>query len=134
MPLEWTASLATGFDDIDGQHKELIEKASAFAHAVAKNQDLADLDQLLDFLDAYAAEHFAYEEGILTARNYPNLAAHMAQHAYFKRNLTEIRRAYQRDGCSEEIVARVYSHVTGWLVAHIKKTDGEWAAYLKNLK
>ena len=131
MPLEWTPALATGNDTIDSQHKELFARVNAFAKTIAKGGQRSDTESIIAFMDDYAKFHFSEEEKLLAAHFYPDLAVHKAQHAYFIRNLGNIERLYAAQGTSAELGDLLYRHVTSWLLAHVQKADGVWAAWLR---
>ncbi|MDD4004494.1 MAG: hemerythrin family protein [Elusimicrobiaceae bacterium] len=131
MPLEWTPALATGNDAIDAQHKELFDRANAFAKTIAGGGEQPDAESIIAFMDDYARLHFADEEKLLEAHAYPEMAVHKAQHAYFMRNLANIERTYAAQGASEELTELLYRHITSWLLAHIQKSDGAWAVWLR---
>lgn len=134
MPLQWTPAIATGNETIDNQHKELFDRVNAFAHAITQEAEAEQLEPTLKFLEEYIAFHFSAEEKLLADNGYPDLAVHKSQHAYYVRNLQNIKLEYARKGPSPEITDLVYKHVTTWLLAHIEKADGAWAAWLRKNK
>jgi hemerythrin len=57
--IEWRASLAIGVEEIDGQHKELLQRFNSLLAACEGGKGIKELTGLLKFLDDYIIEHFA---------------------------------------------------------------------------
>jgi len=86
--LEWKEEYATGIDDVDDEHKDLIDVINRL-HELLLAEDAkltvpAFFARLIDGVSA----HFALEERIMGESGYPDLEAHRADH---ERLLDEIR-------------------------------------------
>jgi len=77
-------SLSIAFDDIDGQHRSLIDIINRAA--AAPTQLLAHLVEL----DASLASHFAHEEEVMREQGYPHLAEHKTHHAHILQRVQQI--------------------------------------------
>jgi hemerythrin len=128
--LKWDDSLATGFDEVDLQHKKLIliiddvyhsmqEPAEEYAILMAK-----DLKRLTD----YTQYHFTEEESFMKKHSFPGYEAHRKEHEAFiaevARQIQTLSRAEPEDGF------RFYRFLGTWLLNHIAKSDHAWAAYI----
>ena len=60
----WNRNFETGIDDIDQQHKVLVNILNRLAWHFASDTSELTPDQILDELLTYAAFHFEYEEAI----------------------------------------------------------------------
>ena len=131
MPLEWSKSIETGFPAVDEQHQELFKRINAFVALMMEGKDARKISELIDFLESYAQLHFSFEENLLEQNKYPQLAAHKAQHDFYKRTISTIKSEYQAHGYTKELSASIHKNLTSWLVNHIQKMDLAWAEHLK---
>jgi hemerythrin-like metal-binding protein len=67
----WSPAFAIGVPEIDAQHEALFERAALFAAAVQARRPPDRLEELFDFLAAYALEHFDLEERTMAKLGYP---------------------------------------------------------------
>ena len=59
MNLEWESHLSVGVDEIDEQHKLLIDKFNEFMLAYQEERGSDEMYRLFLFLDEYVISHFA---------------------------------------------------------------------------
>jgi hemerythrin len=129
MTLELDPLLLTGIDDIDAQHRELFERIRSLLDAQRHRRGREEVVRLLEFLGAYAVEHFAGEEREMEATGYPRLEGHRAEHRQFVKELEILRHELKSEGPTSLFAIRVGNRVTEWLREHIYRTDrllGEW--------
>ena len=70
MTIEWNSEkMATGFPEIDAQHKEWIRRVNEFDDAVVNRKGLEAIQNTLDFLAQYSETHFSGEEVLMTQHN-----------------------------------------------------------------
>lgn len=82
---------------------------------------------ILSSLPAFARNHFASEESMMKASNYPRLAAHRAEHEVFTRKLDELI-ALLNDG-DNSLSILLLPFMREWLSNHVQKDDlayGPW--------
>jgi hemerythrin len=133
VPLEWTAALALGIEEIDAQHRELFLHVSRVRDA-AFSGDAAEIERTLAFLGRYVAFHFAAEERYMAAQRYPGLAHHQEEHAWFLRAFQEIEADHRRDGPSAAAVARVERFLSDWVRTHIGVADLGMARFVRRAR
>jgi hemerythrin len=129
MTLELDPVLLTGVDDIDAQHRELFDRIRALLEALRSRRGREEVVRLLEFLGAYAVDHFATEEREMEATAYPRLEGHRAEHRQFVKELEILRHELKTEGPTSRFAIRVGNRVTEWLREHIYRTDrllGEW--------
>src|ERR1700686_3655856 len=90
MVIVWTEDLATGYEEIDNQHKEMFRRFNDFQSACKQGKGIDELSNLLTFLDEYIRSHFALEEQLQIDHNYPGYLKHKDQHDDFIRNFKEL--------------------------------------------
>ncbi len=98
--LEWKEEYATGIDDVDDEHKDLIDVINRLHELLiagdAKITVPAFFARLIDGVSA----HFALEERIMGESGYPDRDAHRADH---ERLLDEIRDLVEAFRQAEEV-------------------------------
>src|SRR6516225_3039339 len=92
--LEWKEEYATGIDDVDDEHKDLIDlinRLHALLHADdAKLTVPAFFTRLIDGV----AAHFALEERIMGESAYPDMEAHRANHERLLDGIRDVADAF----------------------------------------
>ncbi|MDP2824543.1 MAG: hemerythrin domain-containing protein [Sulfuritalea sp.] len=73
-------------------------------------------------------EHFAAEEALMKAAEYPGLVARMKEHAKFRAKLGEL----QIKSIGEDISTDTVGFLVGWLTHHIARTDMAFIPYLSS--
>ncbi len=129
MPVQWTEDLATGIERIDEQHRELYQRVAGLHEAMRAGR-LEDVPEMLDYLQRYAAEHFAAEEQQMTAAGYPGLIQHKRLHQRFVEEFLQHRQRLSPEVTPSAVVA-LSRWITEWLGAHVRSVDGEMARYLR---
>jgi hemerythrin len=129
MALEWRDQLSVGNDLIDSDHKYLIEVINqAELGLVAKN--LTEVFTALDCLSRYSKTHFAREEAIARAVNYPKADQLNGSHELL---LTKLDQAKLDMGATWEDAAGAMLGVflREWLINHVIREDMLMKPYLK---
>ena len=84
MALKWDPrTMATGVEEIDAQHQELIQHLNEFFNLMHMGRGGDGLDEFMDFLSQYAAWHFKHEEGCMEEYRCPAAAANKRAHQTF---------------------------------------------------
>ena len=86
-PLPWLAILETGHEEVDREHRQLIEDANAVHGIVAAGGSWPELVATARQMRDRCIVHFATEDKVLKATRFPDLAKHLRAH---RRILTEI--------------------------------------------
>ena len=130
MPIQWTEELATGVERIDAQHRDLYAQVAALHEAMRANQ-LDRIPVVLDGVQRYALEHFATEEREMAASGYPGLAAHKVLHRAFVDDFLR-HRALLSASVTLSGVVGLSVWLTDWLRDHVRREDGQLAAFLRS--
>lgn len=131
MAIRWDDSLALGIEDIDSQHRSIVDNFARISEAAERGEGQELLEEMLEFLREYAESHFATEERYMSRYAYPNMDSHMAAHEEFTRDVSDLKMRLQQEGGSRELLIAVIGKMIRWIVQHIKNHDREMAAYLK---
>lgn len=131
MAILWKEDLATGVEEIDNQHKELFRRINNLLDACTQGKGKDEVLNTIRFLDDYVMVHFTAEEGLQKAYNYPDYTSHKALHAEFIKNISDIKKAIEKEGVGLHLVLRTNRTVVDWLLNHIGQIDKKLGAFLK---
>jgi hemerythrin len=131
MEIGWSSDLATNVPQIDDQHKEIFARFDRLFVACREGKGKEEVLQLLLFLEDYVKEHFAAEERLQMRYGYPNYADHKAQHNRFMTDVAKLTGEFRAEGVTLSLVIKTNQTLSSWLVQHIKRTDMEFANYLR---
>ncbi len=126
--VEWKDSYSVGIDSIDQQHKKLLnlinQLQTAVDYSTGEQFEREALDELVD----YTKTHFTYEEGMMEDNDYPDFAAHKAQHEKMFKKVEEVLAEYEKD--HDTAMANAAQYLKDWLIHHINGTDKQYSSYL----
>lgn len=127
--LKWNASLALGYPDIDQQHQELFARVSRLVSGMERG-DLAEAQELFDFLGEYVVLHFGAEELLMREAGFAGYGVHKAAHDRFVRDITDLRLLFESSGASPAVAIKAKTWLVDWLRAHIGGADQMLARHL----
>jgi hemerythrin len=127
---EWKPEYSVGYAQIDEQHKRLFELAEEMHNAMTAGKGKQILSKTLSSLIAYTKAHFATEERLMQAYQYPDYASHKAAHDALTAKVVKFEKEFQTAGLSTTI--SLLPFLRDWLMHHIGETDKKIAAYLNS--
>lgn len=123
--------MTTGLPNIDGQHKELIEKFNELSEAITHGRGRDVAGSVLDFLQFYVAWHFEREEQAMEQYQCPAAQANKQAHADFVAKFGQLYEQYQIVGIDSELVRDTYFGLCQWFENHIQQVDTQLYEYVK---
>ena len=126
--LQWNKELEIGIENVDSQHKQLINMINELTLAVEYNQQNSSLLPIVDRLLEYAGNHFQVESGIFAQYEFPNRVDHEAEHATFIDKVKYIRR--QCELLDTPMSAKIREFLLHWFINHIKSKDMEYKRFI----
>lgn len=125
---EWNSSYSVGIEELDSQHKRLIELINAVHGAMLAKKSNEMLADILGQLIEYTGVHFAAEEQLFARFAYPAAAEHLDEHRKFVEKVEEFFKDFQggRIGLSIEIL----DFLVDWLKRHINGSDKKYGPFL----
>ena len=117
------ARMATGFDEIDAQHQELMGMINRLHQACLAGTGKAELGQMMNFLAAYVQTHFNHEEKLMAREHCSALGCNKMAHAKFLKEFQKIAASFEAKGGSTAIVLGLKGLVADWLTNHICAVD-----------
>lgn len=133
MALQWDESMVLGIAEIDAQHQAIVEHFSRLSEAAQAGAGKELLEELTQFLVAYAGEHFATEDQLMVKWLYPKIEEHRAEHKCFTLDAESFRDKVEAGGASRELAITITGKLIRWIIQHIKKDDREMVTYLKEI-
>ncbi|WHH57916.1 bacteriohemerythrin [Petroclostridium sp. X23] len=131
-PWQWNESLETGYEEIDAQHREMLDRVNQFMQAISEGKKEGIVCETIIFLEQYVVEHFHAEEVIQSKYRYPGYKNHKKLHEEFISKLEELKDTVVQGGISPEVTFEIGSTLSLWLVEHIGMQDKALADYLNS--
>jgi hemerythrin len=127
--LQWGENLLTGDLAVDAQHRVLVGALLKIQTALATNQKDESLATLIPFLERYAVEHFACEERLMIAVNYPYFEEHHAIHEELASTIHAVVKNFQHNPNS--FTSTICGEIVNTLESHIANVDMKMIAFIK---
>ena len=125
--INWSDQLATGLDDVDVQHRKLIDIINKLAGLQACDAASDELIAVYDDLKNYTLYHFGYEEDLMNA--WPvdgaNKAAHVNAHRGFIERIDKIDELISSH--PSYVIDHLLAFLVKWLIHHISDVDKRMA-------
>lgn len=131
MLFQWSDAMLVGVEEIDSQHKVLIDKFALFLEQYMKLGGNDETRAMVTFLGEYVVDHFANEERLMADSYYPEAEEHLSEHQYFIIQLRAIKAAVGDVGpVDAKRTALVIKTLLEWFIGHIKQTDRRLGSFL----
>lgn len=124
----WSKILSVGVEEIDEDHRKLVNLFNLLNHAVTEGESADYLAAILDELIKCTAWHFSHEERLMLMHRYAAIDEHKTEHEELIDTAKELQRQILRPGSAvdeEDIVL-----LERWLTEHIFTTDMRLGAFL----
>jgi len=130
MPvIEWVEDLSVHVDEIDEQHRGIIEIINDL-HDALLGSKTSELDnariKALDAMEEKVSSHFATEEAYMAGIDYPDLNGHLEKHSAFLRLLRQHRKDLQ-DGVIL-LNSELMKTLASWFVDHELGEDQKFSS------
>lgn len=103
--LDWSADLSVGIPEIDLEHQRFIELINDLNEAISHRMSLAEIRRRMQLILADAEAHFAHEEQLFRAWQYPDAETHAMKHASLNLALNDIMGKFTHNGSEYEWIA-----------------------------
>ena len=127
----WGQVLSVGVDEIDEDHRKLVNIFNILNHAVTDGESSEYLAAVLEELVNCTVWHFSHEERLMLKYGYEGIAEHKAIHRELidsakemQQNLLQAEKSMSEEDI--EVLER-------WLTGHILTDDMRLGAYLSQL-
>lgn len=130
----WQESYNTGIEEIDDQHKILVNTIREANSKLLEDDSIKSLEAITKDLLSYVLYHFETEEEMMLEHDYKGYSleeyeTHMKQHRDFSAKVVAVRESLNRGKAIER--DELIDFLTHWLINHINKTDKKLAKFLE---
>lgn len=131
----WISDYDTGVDEIDEQHRILVNTINEADEKLSKDASLEALESITRDLLSYALYHFETEEEMMIEHDYKAYSleeyeTHMKQHRDFSAQVVAVRESIKEGNPMDQ--KELIGFLTNWLINHINKTDKKLAVFLNS--
>ena len=117
--LHWVPELDTGIEEIDIQHRRIVDYINRLYELRDSPNREALADVIAETVD-YTISHFAFEEGVIEAAGYMFAGPHKRVHELFTRKVAEMQ---SRFDAGENVTAELHGMLSRCLFNHIRNED-----------
>ena len=127
--IEWNESICLNIEEIDKQHKVLVDIINELARAVREDRVESSINEILQELIRYTNTHFNFEEIFFEDSDYSHRRSHLAEHKQFINRISIYNTMKKNNNAnvSEDLL----TFLKNWLVNHILITDQKYVPYFK---
>lgn len=129
--ISWDRVLSVEVDEIDEDHRKLIDIFNILNHALTEGESPDYLEAILEELVNCAVWHFSHEERLMLKYAYPGMDEHKAIHRELIKNVSELQeRILQAD---KTMTDEDIEFLEVWLTEHILTEDMRLGSYLSQV-
>ncbi len=124
----WSHILSVEVDEIDEDHRKLVNTFNILSHAVSEGESPEYLAAILEELINCTIWHFSHEERLMLKYGYKEIEAHKAEH----QELINSARALQQEVLQADrpVAEEQIVFLERWLTEHILTADMRLGSYL----
>jgi hemerythrin len=131
MGLIWDDTYVLGIEEIDQQHKSIVDSFENFSNAVQDGSAKEVLVEMAHFLVKYAELHFATEENYMKRYDYPRIEEQRREHGDFTRDAEELVIKIHEEGSSRELSLALTGKMVRWVIQHVRNHDRDMVNFVK---
>lgn len=117
--LAWVPELDTGIDEIDRQHRRIVDYINKL-YELRESPDRQALGDVIGEMVDYTLSHFVFEETLIENAGYMFAGPHKKVHELFTRRVSEMQ---SRFDAGEDVAAELHGMLSRWLFNHIRNED-----------
>ncbi len=117
--LAWVPELDTGIDEIDRQHRRIVDYINKL-YELRESPDRQALGDVIGELVDYTLSHFVFEETLIENAGYMFAGPHKKVHELFTRRVSEMQTRFD---AGEDVAAELHGMLSRWLFNHIRNED-----------
>jgi hemerythrin-like metal-binding protein len=126
--LEWTNEYALGIEDIDNQHRKIVDTINKISKSTKTgHRDQKLIKDILSELSNYVKEHFSFEEQLFMSTEYPDRIRHEQRHKRFTKEVIDL---YHLSKTTFVDLRPILGFLTGWFTDHIQGIDRQYLQYI----
>ena len=124
----WDNTLSVEVDEIDEDHKRLIELYNLLSEAVSENDTYEYIEALLEELISCTAWHFRHEERLMIKYQYKRFEEHKLEHEELIEDVRQLQKKFNQE--HPQLSVEDIAYLSDWLTGHILNQDIRLGFYL----
>lgn len=125
--VEWTDTLSVGIEEIDEQHKMLVDLVNKMHEAIHQRHGSDVVKSILGDLAEYTHIHFAVEESLMRILNYPSYEEHKEIHEELLQSVNDLQ---EKVATGKTAIGFELMHfLKNWLTKHIMEEDMQYSGF-----
>lgn len=126
--LTWDKSLSVQIEEIDEDHRRLVELFNILCRAVDEGDAQNYIEAVLEELIWCTVWHFSHEERLMVKYAYSGYAEHRKEHQELIASARELQNSFlEKHALSEDDIM----FLEQWLTGHILSTDMDLGSFLE---
>jgi hemerythrin len=125
--VEWSDTLSVGIEEIDEQHKVLVDLVNKMHEAIHQRHGSDVVISILSDLADYTRIHFAVEESLMRILNYPGYEAHKEIHEELLGAVADLQEKVATG--KKSIGFELMHFLKTWLTKHIMEEDMQYSGF-----
>ena len=117
--LAWVPELDTGIDEIDRQHRRIVDYINKL-YELRESPDREALGDVIGEMVDYTLSHFVFEETLIENAGYMFAGPHKKVYELFTRRVSEMQTRFD---AGEDVAAELHGMLSRWLFNHIRNED-----------
>lgn len=126
--LIWDNSLSVEVDEIDEDHRRLVDLFNILSHAVEDGDATDYITAVLEELISCTVWHFRHEERLMLKYAYEGMEEHKAEHQQLIESAKALQQKFLQEG--QSVSTEDIEFLEHWLTGHILGTDMDLGSYL----
>ena len=126
--LVWDDILSVGVDEIDDDHRKLVDLFNMLRHAAMEENDPEYLSAVLEEMISCTIWHFRHEERLMVKYGYEDTEAHKSDHRDLIEGASELQQKILQAG--NRVSKEDIEYLERWLTEHILTSDMRLGAFL----
>jgi len=124
----WTEDFSVNVKLFDAHNRRLVRLICRLETAMSEGEARNQLTQLFSELADYTWEHFAAEEAVMNAYDFPWRDTHALEHRKFLAKLDKLRNQWESGELALSV--QLLDELTHWLSGHVLGTDRAYTEHL----
>jgi len=125
--VEWSDALSVGIEEVDEQHKLLVELVNRMHQAIHERHGSDVVKGILAELVDYTRIHFAVEESLMRILDFPGYEQHKIVHEELFSHVIQLQNKVESGKTS--IGFELMHFLKNWLTKHIMEEDMEYGSF-----
>jgi len=119
---EWNASYLIGIEELDHEHKVLIDDINRLHEELVRHDQESEIEKCLGDIYVRMQAHFALEEHVMKEHKYKFFDEHKREHDELLDNYTEYMLRFLNDTGTSSSMA-IEDSLKQWVLNHIVTSD-----------